>query len=56
MNIARTRDSVTRQERSRAVVAKDARSAEDKDISLNKGSDPGKNDPFYIFVPRLGTA
>jgi hypothetical protein len=36
INIARTRDSVTRQERSRAVVAKAARSVEDGSISLVK--------------------
>ena len=34
MNMARTRDSVTRQERRRAMVAKEVRSAEDEAIVI----------------------
>ena len=36
MNMARTRDSVTRQERRRAMVAKEARSLEDEVIVIWK--------------------
>jgi hypothetical protein len=47
INIAGTRDSVTRQERSRAVVAKAARSVEDGNISLDE-----RNCGLYQGVPQ----
>jgi hypothetical protein len=36
INMAGTRDSVTRHERSRAIVAKDARSTEDEDMAQKR--------------------